>query len=80
MCLIFQGLSGDPGYEGFILGTKGENGERGNLTIEILYNIYKRIFVLCVYVFLGHTPLRGPTGPFGKLGLPGLKGIKVRRY
>lgn len=25
------GLSGDPGYEGFIIGTKGEDGERGNI-------------------------------------------------
>lgn len=42
----FKGLSGDPGYEGFILGTKGESGERGNLTKNIYHHLgMKRFYV-----------------------------------
>jgi len=29
--LHFIGPSGDPGYEGFIIGTKGESGDRGSI-------------------------------------------------
>lgn len=43
-----------------------------------MYFNYKHL--LCVYNFLGHAHLRGPSGPPGRPGLLGLKGVKVRRY
>jgi len=38
--LNFKGPSGDPGYEGFLIGTKGEAGDRGNIpSINIYCNV-----------------------------------------
>lgn len=50
--LHFIGPPGDPGYEGFIIGTKGESGERGSiLDINNLFQHYIP-HALYVYVFL----------------------------
>jgi len=38
----FTGHTGDPGYEGFIIGTKGENGERGDMIIKV--------YIILIYV------------------------------
>lgn len=37
----FKGPSGDPGYEGFLIGTKGEAGDRGNIIdINVIFQRY----------------------------------------
>lgn len=41
----FIGHTGDPGYEGFTIGTKGEDGERGDIIIKI-YVIIEMLFLV----------------------------------
>jgi len=53
--LHFIGPSGDPGYEGFIIGTKGESGDRGSIPdINDLLQ-HNRLHAFYVYVFLQVT-------------------------
>jgi len=52
--LHFIGPSGDPGYEGFIIGTKGESGDRGRIP-NINYLLHRYDYMHSVYVFIQVT-------------------------